>query len=104
MDRVRPIATFLAAPFAPDVLRPGARFAFLGIPQGVAYVGDREPSHAVGAPDAVRAAALVHAGDVSNYDFDVGGPLAHTATAITRLLMIAMGSTRRSPCQLRDVW
>ena len=75
MDRVRPSATFLAAPFAPDVLRPGARFAFLGIPQGVAYVGHREPSHAVGAPDAVRAAALVYAGDVCNYDFDAGGPL-----------------------------
>lgn len=29
-------------------------------------------------------------------------PLAHTATAITRLIMIAMGSTPLLPCRARD--
>lgn len=75
MDRRTPAVSFLGAPFAPDLARPGASFAFLGIPRGVGYVGDVEPSHAAAAPDAVRVASLVYADDVTHFDFDLGAPL-----------------------------
>jgi agmatinase len=73
-------ATFLSAPQA----SPGdvaARYAVLGIPQGIPYAPEQLAASVCDAPRAVRARSARFGRMLGHYDFDLGGPLTSVSLA-----------------------
>ncbi|MDQ0469416.1 agmatinase [Labrys wisconsinensis] len=68
-------ATFLYAPYAPDLDRLDAHIAFIGMPFGNAYTPGAVSNDQTLAPDAVRAVTDRVSRGLERYDFDVGGPI-----------------------------
>ena len=69
------VTTFLSAPQA----SPGdvaARYAVLGIPQGIAYTPEQLKASVCDAPRAIRARSARFGRMLGHYDFDLGGALA----------------------------
>ncbi|MCZ7566415.1 MAG: arginase family protein [Burkholderiales bacterium] len=66
--------SFLGAPHA-DIARLVARFAVLGIPQGVPYPARGAGPGAAAAPRAIRQRAARFGGMLAHHDFDLGGAL-----------------------------
>ncbi len=77
MNRVRPLQTFLGAPFAEDLDRIDADIAFLGVPFGHPYDMRGVRSPAADGPDAVRRMLcdIEYPEMYDHWDFDLDRPL-----------------------------
>lgn len=76
---LRPDTTFLGVPFVADPA--GADVAVIGASHATPYTPGR-PSHAAGAPGAIRAALGWYGADTTRWDFDTGTPLLGGAALV----------------------
>ena len=72
---ISPATAFLAAPLA-SIASVNARFAVLGIPQGVPYSTRNVGASASGAPQAIRDRSARFGRMLAHHDFDLGRALA----------------------------
>lgn len=84
MDRVRPLLTFLAAPFAEDLSALSADLAFLGVPYASPYDMRGVSPPAANGPEAVR--RLLHEIEMDrcfdHWDVDCDGPVLPPGTRL----------------------
>ena len=93
---IAPGTSFLSAPLA-SIESVQARFAVLGIPQGVPYSARNVGASVASAPQAIRERSARFGRMLSHHDFDLGRPLA--ADGI--LPLVDCGDVESDPYDLR---